>query len=41
MEKYKEAENLYFNIVADLTIKTPGDTSEEYRFIYKSQELPA
>lgn len=41
MEKYKEAENLYFSIVADLTIKTPGETLEEYRFIYKSQELPA
>ena len=41
MEKYAKAENLFFNIVADLTLKTPDESLESYRFIYKSQELPA
>lgn len=41
MDKYKKAENLFFNIVADLSIKTPDSTNEEYRFIYQVQELPA
>lgn len=41
MEKYEKAENLFFNVVADLTLKTPDASLESYRFIYKSQELPA
>ncbi len=41
MEKYRTAENLFFNIVANLHLKTPTDIEEEYRFVYQSQELPA
>lgn len=36
-EHFPKNENLFFTVVADVTIKTTDLSTEEYRFVYQSQ----